>query len=141
MQKFTRVILLLLMVVIGMYLFLPKKPYISSSKIHGKGLFAGKNYKKNEIIFENLFPYKDGSLMLFNPITKDKFSGYILNEGKYINHCSRNRNINIISTDYRIFKVVAARDIKKNEELFGDYNLINKHFPFIAPARPNYIEC
>ena len=70
--------------------------------------------------------------MLFNPITKDKFSSYILNEGKYINHCSRNRNVNIISTDYRVFKLVATRDIKKNEELFADYNLINKHFPFIA---------
>ena len=30
---------------------------------------------------------------------------------------------------------------KKNEELFGNYNLLNKHFPFIAPARPNYVEC
>ena len=141
MQKFTRVILLLVMVVIGMYLFLPKKPYISSSKVDGQGLFAGKNYKKNEVIFENIFPYKDVSLMLFNPITKDKFQSYILHEAKYINHCSRNRNVDIVSTDYRVFKLVATRDIKKNEELFGNYNLLNKHFPFIAPARPNYIEC
>lgn len=141
MQKFTRVILLLLMVVIGMYLFLPKKPYVSSSKIDGQGLFAGKNYKKNEVIFENIFPYKDVSLMLFNPITKDKFQSYILHEAKYINHCSRNKNIDIVSTDYRVFKLIATRDIKKNEELFGNYNLLNKHFPFIAPARPNYVEC
>lgn len=141
MQKFTRVILLLVMVVIGMYLFLPKKPYVSSSKIDGQGLFAGKNYKKNEIIFENIFPYKDVSLMLFNPITKDKFQSYILHEAKYINHCSRNKNIDIVSTDYRVFKLIATRDIKKNEELFGNYNLLNKHFPFIAPARPNYVEC
>ena len=141
MQKFTCLILLLLMVVVGMYLFLPKKPYLSTSKIHGKGLFAGKKYKKNEIIYENLFPYKDGQTMLFNPITKNKFQSYILEEGKYINHCGRNKNINIISTDYRIFKVVAARDIKKNEELFADYNLVHKHFPFISPSRPNFVEC
>lgn len=141
MQKFTRVILLLVMVVIGMYLFLPKKPYISSSKIDGQGLFAGKKFKKNEVIFENIFPYKDVSLMLFNPIKKDKFQSYILHEAKYINHCSRNKNVDIISTDYRVFKLIATRDIKKNEELFGNYNLLNKHFPFIAPARPNYVEC
>jgi len=141
MQKFTRVLLLLLMILIGMYLFLPCKPFISSSKIQGKGLFAGKNYKKNEIIFENIFPYKDKSVMLFNPITKEKFQSYILNEGRFINHCSLNKNVDIISSDYRTFKLVVTRDVKKHEELFADYNLIHKHFPFIAPALPNYVSC
>ena len=46
MQKFTKVLLLLIMVLIAMYFFLPSNPYISKSKIHGDGLFAGKNYKK-----------------------------------------------------------------------------------------------
>ena len=141
MEKITRLILLLVLIIIGMYLFLPKKPYISKSKIHGDGLFTGKKYKKHDVIFENIFPYKDNSIMLFNPITKEKFQSYILNEGRYINHCSLNKNADIISNDYRIFKVIATRDIEKHEEIFVDYNILHKHFPFIAPALPNYIGC
>jgi len=141
MEKITRLILLLMIVLIGMYLFLPQKPYISKSKIQGQGLFAGKNYKKNEVIFENLFPYKDSSTMLFNPITTETFNSYILNEGHYINHCSLNKNIHILSDDYRVIRVIAKTDIKKHDELFADYNLVHKHFPFIAPALPNYVSC
>ena len=93
------------MVVIGMYLFLPKKPYISSSKIDGERFICRKNYKKMKLSIENPF-YKDVSLMLFNPITKDKFSSYILIYlEQHINHCSR-FIVNIISTDYRVFKLV-----------------------------------
>ena len=73
MQKFTRLIILLLLILIGMYFFLPNKPYLSRSKIHGDGLFAGKSYQKGEIIFEDLFPYKERSQMLFNPIQKEKY--------------------------------------------------------------------
>tara|TARA_B110000495_G_C22502059_1_gene308015 strand:+ start:33 stop:458 length:426 start_codon:yes stop_codon:yes gene_type:complete len=141
MQKSTRLIILLIMVLAGMYLFLPKEPYISRSKIHGKGLFAGKSYKKNDVIYENIFPYKNNSTMLFNPISKESFDKYIINEGHYINHCSLNKNTDIISPDYKIFKVIASRDINKHEELYLDYNLLNKHFPFIAPAMPNYVGC
>ena len=141
MDRIKQLLLLLVMVVIGMYLFLPGKPYISKSKVHGQGLFTGKNYKKNDVIFENLFPYKENSALLFNPITTDKFKSYILNDGLYINHCSANRNIDILSDDYRVFRVIAKRDISKHEELYADYNLVNKHFPFIAPARPNYLAC
>ena len=141
MEKITRLFLLLIMVVIGMYFFLPQKPYIDRSKIQGQGLIAGKNYKKHEVIFENIFPYKDNSTMLFNPITKETFNNYILNEGKYINHCSLNKNIDVLSDDYRVFRVIAKTDIKKHDELFADYNLVHKHFPFIAPALPNYVSC
>ena len=141
MQKFTRLIILLLLILIGMYFFLPNKPYLSRSKIHGDGLFAGKSYQKREIIFEDLFPYKERSQMLFNPIPKEKFQSYIINEGKYINHCSLNKNVNIISNDYKNFPLIATRDIQKHEELFTDYNILHKHFPFIAPALPTYVSC
>jgi hypothetical protein len=141
MEKITRLFLLLIMVVIGIYFFLPQKPYIGRSNIHGQGLFAGKNYKKREVIFENLFPYKDNSIMLFNPIKRTAFDSYILNEGHYINHCSLNKNIDVLSDDYRVFRVIAKTNIKKHDELFADYNLVHKHFPFIASARPNYLAC
>ena len=141
MEKITRLILVLITVIVGMYFFLPQKPYIGKSLIQGNGLFAGKNYKKNEVIFENLFPHKDNSTLLFNPIQKKTFDSYILNEGHYINHCSLNKNIDIISDNYRVIKVVAKREIKKHEELCADYNLGHKHLPFIAPALPNYVSC
>ena len=141
MEKFTKLIILLVMALAGMYLFLPKNPYITTSNIHGQGLFAGKKYKKNDVIYKNIFPYKDNSIMLFNPITKDKFQSYIMNEGRYINHCSLNKNLDIITDDYKIFTVIAKRDIEKHEELFLDYNILHKHYPFIAPALPNYVSC
>ena len=141
MEKFTRLFLLLIIVLIGMYLFLPGKPYVYNSKVHGKGLFTGKNYKQNEVIFENIFPHKENSVMLFNPIEKSKLHTYILNECKYMNHCSLNNNTIIISEDYKIFKLVAKRDIQKNEELYNDYNATNKHFPFMTSALPTYVNC
>jgi SET domain-containing protein len=79
--------------------------------------------------------------MLFNPITTETFHNYILNEALYINHCSLNKNIDVLSDDYRVFRVIAKTDIKKHDELFADYNLVHKHFPFIAPALPNYVSC
>ena len=78
MKKITRLLLLLTLVLIGMYFLLQGKPYISRSKIHGSGLFDGKDYKKGDIIFEDLFPYKEKDEILFNPIGKEKFNKYIL---------------------------------------------------------------
>ena len=140
-KKFTRLLMCLFIILLMMYFFLPNHPYISRSKVHGNGLFAGKNYKKGDIIYEDLFPYKEKNQIIFNPIGKKKFQEYILEEGKYINHCSVNKNIDIKSNNYIIFPVVATEDIQKHDELFADYNLLNKHYPFIAPALPNYVKC
>ena len=79
--------------------------------------------------------------MLFNPIGKIKFQEYIIEEGKLINHCSVSKNIDIQTNNYRSFPVIAIKDIQKHDELFADYNIINKHYPFIAPALPSYVKC
>ena len=141
MKKFTRLLLILILILLGMYFLLQGKPYVSRSKIHGQGLFAGKDYKKGDIIFEDLFPYKERDEILFNPIGKEKFKEYILEEGKYINHCSFNTNIDIVTDNYMSFPLTASRDINKREELVVDYNRIHKYYPFIAPALPNYVSC
>ena len=135
------VFICLILILVSIYLFLPNNPYISSSKIDRSGLFSGKNYKKGDIIIDDLFPYKEKNTMLFNPIGKEKFQEYILEEGKYMNHCSINYNIDVLTDNYRKFYVVATRDIKKHEELTADYNNIHKYYPFIAPALSSYKTC
>ena len=34
---------------------------------------ALQNYKKGDLIFEDLFPYKERDEILFNPVEKEKF--------------------------------------------------------------------
>lgn len=115
---------------LSLYSLLSDKPYVSKSNIHGKGLFASKEYKKNDVILENIFPHKEKSELLFLPIP-DKFDKYIIYEGKYINHSDDNYNTFMISDDYKTFKLLANKDIKKNEELTNNYNKTHKQFPFI----------
>lgn len=141
MKRFTKILLILLIVIVGVYFFLPNKPYIGRSNVHGNGLFAGKKYKKGDIIFEDLFPYYEKDKILFNPIPTKNFNKYILEEGKYINHCSLKKNTDILTNDYKTFAVVAMKDIKKHEELTVDYNLLYKHYPFITPSKPDYKRC
>ena len=115
MNPFSRLIICLVIILLLIYFFLPNKPYISRSKIHGNGLFAGRNYKKGEVIFDDLFPYKEKDEMLFNPVGKVKFQEYIIEEGKLINHCSVNKNIDIQTNNYKSFPVIAMKDIQKHD--------------------------
>jgi hypothetical protein len=139
MREFIRLLLVYSLIILLMCIYLPKEPYISFSNIDGQGVFSGRNYKENDIIYENIFPYKDNSVILFNPISTNSFNNYIKKEAKYLNHCGTRKNIDIITHDYRNFTVIATKDIKKNEELLADYNDINKKYPFIAPAEPSWI--
>jgi len=93
------------------------------SKIHGKGVFASKNFKKGEIVlhwdtsqiiskieFENLNQEEKKYICLIN----DKF--VIMQEPeKYVNHsCDAN-------TKSENFCDIAKRDILKGEEITGNY--------------------
>ncbi len=99
---------------------------IKKSKIHGKGVFVNRDFKKGEVVikynlkkltkeeFENLsekekhFTCKEG---------KDYF--LFLPPERYVNHsCNPNTN-SINKCD------VAIRDIKKGEEITGDYSKEN----------------
>jgi len=141
MKRFYKLLIGLIIVLISLHCLLPEKPYIHESKIHGDGLFAGKNYKKGDVIYKDVFPYKGKDDILFNPVGREKFHKYILKEGRYINHCFRNKNVNIVSNDYKSFPLIATKDIQKHEELIANYDIINKKFPFIAPSLPNYVKC
>ena len=117
------------------------KPYISISNIHGNGLFANKYYKKGDIIYKNLFPHNYSNQPLLNQITYNDFQKYILKQGKYINHCSYNHNIDILTNDYIKFRVVATKDIPKHQELTIDYDHLNKRYPFIASSSNSFKKC
>jgi len=107
--------------------------YVKKSLIEGFGLYASKDFVKNELIIDyGLFPenwfnmrYSDLSeeqirknwyvmVDTENCITSNKYSKF-----SYINH-SRNPNC-FWDVDKRV--IVADRDIKKDEELFIDYRL------------------
>ena len=115
--------------------------YISNSNINGKGLFTSKDFNKNDIIIKNLFKNKPINERLYEPISYSKFQEYINIDGKYINHCNKNYNIDVISKDNKIYKIIALKNIKEADELIANYNKIHKKFPFISPAEKNYYNC
>ncbi|MBT4838055.1 MAG: SET domain-containing protein-lysine N-methyltransferase [Methylococcales bacterium] len=90
--------------------------YFGKSKIHGNGLFAKKQFKKDEIIGKiDCKPTdKDGPHVLWmNELTE----GYlVLNELKYINHSTKPN-----ACYYDDFTVVALKTIKKNDEITHNY--------------------
>lgn len=107
--------------------------YVKESNVEGYGLFAAKDIKKYDLVIDyRMFPKdwyktrfvdlteeqikKNWYVMLDNEecITSDKYSKF-----SYINH-SRTPNCDWIMN---IHKIIANRDIKKDEELFIDYRL------------------
>jgi SET domain-containing protein len=97
---------------------------VKNSKIHGKGVYAAKDFKKGEIVLR---------WDLSNKLTKEqveklskedkKYVAYFNNEyilmqppARYVNHsCDSN-------TYSKDFCDVAKRDIKNGEEITGDYS-------------------
>jgi SET domain-containing protein len=114
--------------------------YVKESSVEGYGLFAAKEIKKDDLVIDyRMFPkdwyktrYVDLSeeqirknwyVMLNSEecITSDKWSKF-----SYINH-SREPNCDWV---LNIHKIIANRDVKKDEELFIDYR---------AEPRPNRV--
>lgn len=86
------------------------------SSVHGKGLFAKVDIKKNTIIgkLEGINIDKDGPHVLWMNEGKDKFQ--VTNELRFINH---HKKPNVAY--YDDFTVVALKNIKANTELLHDY--------------------
>jgi len=108
---------------------------IKASKIHNLGLFANKDFKENEIMIKDLFPY----IKKFKTIKKD-FDEVIIQEGKYINHCKKLVNCDVKFKNNKYF-LICLKDIKKGEEIYTDYDIINNKYSFIAPSKSYYKEC
>lgn len=108
---------------------------IKKSKIHNLGLFANKDFKKNDIMIKDLFPYVKG-----NKTIKKNFDEVIIKEGKYINHCQKSANSDVRFRNKKYY-LICIKDIKKDEEIYADYDIINHKFSFIAPSKKYYKSC
>ncbi len=138
------ILIIICLIIIVYYLFMKQEFVIHQSKIHGKGLFATKSYQKGDIIIANLFPYKDIKRKIKHVGDVSDFNDIIIHEGKYINHCSKKYNSTIRTNDYRLFSLIATKDIQKKEEITANYDIINKNIPFIANSSvttENHFRC
>ena len=141
MKRIHKLLLLLLLLIVIFYIYSPRKPYPANSNIHNTGLFTPQDYKKGDIIIENVFPGKDDDEVLFNPISRDLFKKYISYEGTLINHCSVNYNSDIKSNGNKIYTVIAIKDIPKDTEIVVNYDVLHKKYPFIAGSKEGYKLC
>jgi hypothetical protein len=107
--------------------------YVKDSEVEGYGLFAAKNIKKNDLVIDyRMFP-KDWCKIRYSDLTEEQIrkNWYVMLNGEecitsdkyskfsYINH-SRTPNCEWVLS---IHKIIANRDIEKDEELFIDYRL------------------
>lgn len=111
------------------------------STIHGKGVFATKDFKKGDIIIFSLFPNNHKKERLHKNVSAKKFNEYITFMGKYVNHCSKNYNSKVISKDNILFQLIATKPIKKNQEITCNYDITHNKFPFISPSKEYYNSC
>ncbi len=106
-----------------------KKIYVGKSKIHNKGIFAGSNIKKGEIVF-----IIKGKLVKFfvhnkkDALYGPNWVGISKNiwidpnkPSKYLNH-SCNPSCGIKGK----VNVVALKDLKKGDEILIDYSIIEE---------------
>jgi len=89
---------------------------VKESDIHGKGLFAKINIKKDTVIgtLEGKACKQDGPHVLWMNDGQDKFK--VTNDLKFINH---HKKANVAY--YDDFTVVALKNIKAGQELLHDY--------------------
>lgn len=106
---------------------------VKNSKIHGTGCYAGKDFRKGEIVGEYTGEwitneeaddrYEDVEETYLFVIDDDTCIDAMNdpNPVKYINHCCE-PNCESDQKGNRIF-IIAIKDIKKGDELTYDYNL------------------
>jgi SET domain-containing protein len=106
---------------------------IKDSKIHGKGVFAKKNLKKDEIIGIGI-----RFVLGFIPYITDDF-------GSLINHCERS-NTKLVwyyaddkgkETPEMGWYIVASKPVKKGEELLLNYS----NTPFYIQGPLSHYKC
>jgi len=135
------IILLLLLYCCSTIYYKKYTTYIDRSSINGEGLFANTRFKKNDIILENIFPHKPSNIKLYNPISKYSFDRYISVEGTKINHCNNDTNSDVITDDYKTYRLVATKFIENGDEIKCNYDIIHKKYPFIASSKPFFKKC
>lgn len=117
------------------------KTKLRQSKIHGIGVFADQFIPKGTVTWEydpkydvcftkkeiHGLPEPGKGVLLFYCYYDKKLNRYILcaDHLRHINHAKQKKLENIVSTPRRD---IAARDIKKGEELICDYNKFDPEY-------------
>ena len=142
--KLTLTILIILLTVFLFVRYLDHKKhsiFIGKSVIHGNGVFANRDFEKGEIILHDIFPHKPKGVRFYDNVSLDMFNKSLSIEGKYINHCSKNYNADVISDDYQIYKLISTKKIKEGTEITANYNRVNRNYPFIGRSGVKYVSC
>ncbi len=97
---------------------------IKKSKIQGRGVFAGKDFKRGEVVIlwkaQNMLSREEFEQL---PATKKRYVSYF-KDGKYILYGIPERYVNHscnANTKTKNGADVALRNIKKGEEITADY--------------------
>jgi len=97
---------------------------VKKSKIHGRGVFANKDFKKNEIVIKWDISHLISRNEFENLKSKDKRYVSYFKNGKYILHKAPEKYVNHscnANTKTKNNADVALRNIKKGEEITANY--------------------
>ncbi len=107
--------------------------YVEKSKIEnsGWGVFAGKNYKRGDVVEKNVFIEETRNLLRKNILNSyyfrhPRFSNhyiFTLGNASIMNHSSTEANVDPYHFDYasRIQTCYATKDVNKGDELLINY--------------------
>jgi len=118
-----------------------KKTYTDNSSIHGKGIFASSDIQKGGLLIYDLFENKPKDVTLYHGISDTKFYHYLSDDASKLNHCSKNDNSKIITTDHKLYTLFANRDIKQGDEITVNYDTTHDMYPFIGGSKKRFTDC
>lgn len=97
---------------------------VKKSRIHGKGVFAARNFKKGEVVLKWDTAHELSSEQVKRlPLHEKKYVTFF--HGKYVLMQPPERFVNHScdsNTTAKNFSDIAKRDIKKGEEITADYS-------------------
>lgn len=120
------------------------KIYLNKSLIHGTGIFAGKPYKKGEVVV--ILEGKKITKKYRGPIDDKEFANWFeISQDVWVDpkiplsHINHSCEPNLGMTDSITF--VALRDIAKGEELTFDYSICDSEVEWVVPCLCKSLNC
>lgn len=113
---------------------------VKKSPINGVGLFTNKHIKNGTVILHNIFRNSDPDVLRRLYGGKYTQENYFKPYLAYVNHCSSSSNCEIVK-EGDIYNLVSIKDIPKDGELLGNYDITNSKFNWIAPSKSNFTKC
>jgi len=63
------------------------------------------------------------------------------NKTAKLNHCSKEDNAKVITSDNKIYQLVSTKDISQGTEITVNYDVTHDDYPFIGGSNKQYIKC